>query len=148
MGIWDISGPAAGIACCWRDHFFELRGSVGPNWDSPSLFSIPSCYNLDKKGGVFIMDVFAQRVRTAAVAGWWTLLIGAVFLVVQWVAYLVFMSIRPGWLLSLWGPEASWPFVQSVWFWATAIFKLFMWIVALVVVWVTLWARQLRKITP
>ncbi len=32
-------------------------------------------------------DVFQKRVRAAAVAGWWTLLIAVIFLAIQWIAY-------------------------------------------------------------
>jgi hypothetical protein len=90
-------------------------------------------------------DVFQMRVRAAAVAGWWTLLIGVAFLSAQWLAYLAVMSHRPAWLLCLWGPDVSWSLIQSVWFWATAILKLCLWLLALLVIWLTLWARQLRK---
>jgi hypothetical protein len=31
-------------------------------------------------------DAFAERVHSAAVAGWWTILIGSLFLVLQWLA--------------------------------------------------------------
>jgi hypothetical protein len=31
---------------------------------------------------------FAQRVRSAAIAGWWTVLMATLFLAGQWVAYL------------------------------------------------------------
>ncbi len=90
-------------------------------------------------------EVFENRVRAAAVAGWWTLLIGAGFLVLQWILYLLFMSARPTWLLSLWGNGISWDTVQIVWFWAAAIFKLCLWLLALVVVWLTLWARRMEN---
>jgi hypothetical protein len=53
-------------------------------------------------------DTFENRVRAAAMAWWWTLLIGAGFLAIQWVIYLLIMSARPAWLLSLWGPDVSW----------------------------------------
>jgi hypothetical protein len=32
-----------------------------------------------------------------------------------------------------------------VWFWAIAILKFCVWLLALVALWLTLWARQLRK---
>ena len=90
-------------------------------------------------------DTFERRVRAAAVAGWWTLLIAAGFLLVQWIVYLAVMNARPAWILSLWGTDPSWEFVQIAWFWVTAIFKLCVWLAALVVIWLTLWARQLQK---
>ena len=90
-------------------------------------------------------DVFQQRVRAAAVAGWWTLLIAVGFITLQWVIYLAVMSARPAWLLSMWGPGVDRPFVRIVWFWAIAVLKFSVWLLALLVVWLTLWARQLRK---
>lgn len=90
-------------------------------------------------------DIFEKRVRAAAKAAWWTILVGIIFLVIQWFAYLGVMSVRPAWLLTLWGPDTTWPFVQVVWFWGTAVFKLFVWMVAVTALWLTLWARELRK---
>ncbi len=88
---------------------------------------------------------FENRLRAAAVAGWWVVLIGVTFLVLQWIAYLLVMNGQPVWILSLWGSGASWPFVRNVWFWMAAIFKLCLWMLALIALWLTLWARQLRK---
>jgi hypothetical protein len=90
-------------------------------------------------------DIFAKRIRTAARAAWLSIGAGAIFLTLQWILYLIFMSARPGWLLWLWGPDTTWPFVQTVWFWAIAGFKMFFWLLALAALWLTLWARQLRK---
>jgi hypothetical protein len=90
-------------------------------------------------------DAFEKRVKAAAVAGWWTLLIAVGFFLIQWIAYLLVMSARPAWLLALWGPGTTWSFVQTVWFWGIAIMKICIWPLALVAFWLTLWARQLRK---
>ncbi len=48
-------------------------------------------------------DPFERRVRAAAVAGWWVVLIGYALLLVTWGAYLAILSARPAWLLSMWG---------------------------------------------
>ena len=93
-------------------------------------------------------DIFEKRVRAAAIAAWWTLLVGAVFLALQWVLYRVFMSVHPAWLLWLWGPDASWQFVQTVWFWATAFFKALLWMLAVMALWLTFWSKKLRKQAP
>ena len=90
-------------------------------------------------------DVFEERVKAAAVAGWWTLLIAVGFIVLQWLIYLAVMEARPAWLLAMWGPGVDWDFVQSVWFWAIAFLKFVVWLMALAAIWLTLWARQLRK---
>ena len=88
---------------------------------------------------------FEKKVRAAAVAGWWVVLIAVGFLTLLWLIYLAVMSTHPTWLLTLWGPGVDWPFVQSVWFWAMVAFKFCVWLMVLAVVWLTLWARQLRK---
>jgi hypothetical protein len=90
-------------------------------------------------------DTFEKKVRAAAVAGWWVILIAVGFLTVQWGVYLILMSAQPGWLLAVWGHGVSWSFAQTVWVWAMAIFKMCVWLFTLVVLWLTLWARQLRK---
>ncbi len=92
-------------------------------------------------------DPFEKKVRAAAVAGWWVILIGYALLLVTWVVYLGIMSARPGWLLTMWGQgDVSWAFVQTVSLWFMGVFKLFMWFLILVALWLTLWARQLRKL--
>ena len=90
-------------------------------------------------------DVFEKRVRAAAVAGWWAVLIAVGFIVVHWLVYLAVINTRPAWFLSMWGPNFDWVFVQMVWFWAIAILKFIVWLMALIALWLTLWARQLRN---
>jgi hypothetical protein len=90
-------------------------------------------------------DAFQQRVRAAAVAGWWTVLIAIGFLASVWIVFFVLMSARPPLLQSLLGPGVTWEYVQNVGFWAVSIFKVCVWLLAVMVVWLTLWARQLGK---
>lgn len=45
-------------------------------------------------------DPFEKKVRAAAVAGWWVILIGYALLLVTWVVYLAIMSARPGWFFT------------------------------------------------
>ena len=61
-----------------------------------------------------MIDPFEKKVRAAAVAGWWVILIGYALLLVTWVVYLAIMSARPGWLLTMWGQgDVSWSLVQN-----------------------------------
>jgi hypothetical protein len=92
-----------------------------------------------------VNETFEGKLRAAAGAGWWTLLIGVVFFIFQWIAYLWIVSARPAWPLILWGNGVTWDTVQNIWFWGAAIFKFCLCILALIVVWLTLWERQLRK---
>ncbi len=91
-------------------------------------------------------DIFERRVRSAAVAGWWVVLAAAALLTVVWFVYLAIVSTRPPWLESLWGPGFSWDFMQNVSIWFVSVFKLCIWLMALFALWLTLWARQLRKV--
>jgi hypothetical protein len=93
-------------------------------------------------------DAFRAKVRTAATAAWWTLLVAAGFVTVQWLGYRAALSARPEWLRALWGPDATWDTIQTTWFYALVALKLSLWPLALVAIWLTLWARQLRPRGP
>jgi len=90
-------------------------------------------------------DSFEKKVRAAAVAAWWVVLIGYVMLTLTWGVYLVLVSARPAWMRAMWGPDVGWDFMQTVSLWFLGVFKLFLWFLILVALWLTLWARQLRK---
>ena len=94
-------------------------------------------------------DAFAGKVRSGAVAGWWMLLVATGFMVVNWVGYLIIIHTKPDWLLAFWGSDGGFPIgwgdVQFIWFSMAAIFKVVVWVLALFVIWLSLWARGLRK---
>ena len=89
--------------------------------------------------------LFSKGSKAAAIAGWWTVLIAIVFLTLVWFVFLALMSARPAWLQSMFGSGVTWEYVQNIGFWIVSVFKMCIWLLALVVVWLTLWARQLRK---
>ena len=89
-------------------------------------------------------DLFERRLRAAAVAGWWTLLIAVVFLTVVWFAFLGLMSCPSGCIERLWG-GISRDQILLVSLWLVGVFKLIIWLWAMLTIWLTLWARQLRK---
>ena len=91
-------------------------------------------------------DPFEKKVRAAAVAGWWVILIGYALLTLTWGVYLALVSVRPAWMRALWGQDVSWDFMQTVSLWFLGVFKLFLWFLILIVLWLTLWARQLRRL--
>jgi hypothetical protein len=90
-------------------------------------------------------DDFERRVTTAARAGWWVILAAFVLLTWSWLAYLYVTSSKPPWMQSLWGTEVSWELIQTIWLWAIVMLKASMWLMVLIVLWLTLWGRQLRK---
>jgi hypothetical protein len=90
-------------------------------------------------------EIFAKRVQAAAVAGWWTLLIFFCVLLIQWLAYLLIMAMQPTAILCIFGGGATWPEIRAIWLWGMVVFKLAVGMMLFIVVWLTLWARQLVK---
>ncbi|MGC9977304.1 MAG: hypothetical protein ABSB94_21740 [Syntrophorhabdales bacterium] len=89
--------------------------------------------------------IFTKKVRAAAVAGWWTLLIAYCVLLIQWLAYLLIMTRQPAGILWLLGEGITWPEIRTIWLWGMVAYKLGAAIIIFVVIWLTLWARQLTK---
>ena len=92
-------------------------------------------------------DIFTKKERAASVAGWWTLLIVGLVGLIQWLAYLYISANRPEWMLLLWGEGVTWPTVIGIWFRMMAAFKIIAWTLAIVVIWLTLWARRLSRMS-
>ncbi len=90
-------------------------------------------------------EIFTRKVRSAAVAGWWTLLIAYCILLIQWLAYVLIMSRQPAGMLCIWGPGATWAEIRTIWLCAMVAFKLGVGMMLFVVIWLTLWARQLAR---
>jgi hypothetical protein len=88
---------------------------------------------------------FPRHLRAAVAPAWWTIVIAVVFLLIQWGAYLLVMTSRPQWVLAFWGPDMTWATVQNIWLHMTADFKLAIWIMALLALWLTLWSRRLQR---
>jgi hypothetical protein len=89
-------------------------------------------------------EVFAGRIRAAAVAAWWVVLLAYILLIVQWGVYLKIAATTPVWFKSVWGEGVSWPQIQAVWLQAMVTFKLMVFAGAAVALWLTLWSRRLR----
>ena len=93
-------------------------------------------------------NAFRAKVRAAAVAAWWTLLIAWAVVVLGWLLYLLFMQAKPAWFLSLVGPGATWENLGPIWFKAILVMKLGLWPIAVAAIWLSLWARHLRVGPP
>jgi hypothetical protein len=90
-------------------------------------------------------DIFARRVRAAAAAGWWTLLIVYIFMILQWFVYLYIIFYRPGWMLAVMGEGFTWQAYQSFYLWGIFTLKIGILLMAVVVVWLTIWGRILSR---
>ena len=90
-------------------------------------------------------ELFIKKVRAAAVAGWWTLLIAFCILLIQWLAYLLIMTKQPTGIVCLWGEGVTWPEIRTIWLRAMVAYKFAVAMMIFVVIWLTLWAKQLTK---
>ena len=84
---------------------------------------------------------FAEVVRSAAVAGWWTVLIGAIWLTISWLIWMMILKKKPSWLITLWGGNLSWDQVQSIMITFMAVAKIILLVFVLLSIWLTLWSR-------
>ncbi len=82
-----------------------------------------------------------EIIQAAAAAGWWTVLIGAVWLTLTWLIWMQILRSKPAWLIKLWGCDISWDQVQSVMITFMAVAKLILFVCILASIWLTLWAR-------
>lgn len=92
-------------------------------------------------------EVLARRVRSAAGAGWWTVLIVAIWMTIAWFVWLAILNAKPEWLLWLWGGgDLGWSAVRNIVLWFFVVFKLMLFTVVIVVIWLTLWASRLKRV--
>lgn len=91
-------------------------------------------------------DTFELRLRAAVRAGWWTVLIWVVFLTVLWGISLAMLRCQPGWMLDMMGSgQITWAQIQMLYLWIIAVAKVVVWVWTMVVVFLTIWLRQLRR---
>jgi hypothetical protein len=90
-------------------------------------------------------EIFIKKVRTAAVAGWWTVLIAYCLLLISWFSYLLIMKMQPEGVLCLLGKGATWEEMRTIWLWGIVAYKLTVAMMLFVVIWLTLWAKKLAK---
>jgi hypothetical protein len=64
-----------------------------------------------QRGETAMSDELAKRVRAAAGAAWYTVLIGVLWLTVAYFLWLAILTRRPEWVRTLWGGgDLTWMF--------------------------------------
>ncbi len=80
-----------------------------------------------------------QIIHSAAMAGWWTVLIGIIWLTISWLIWRKILKAKPEWLRSLWGVDIDWKEIQSIMMTFVAVAKLILFVCILASIWLTLW---------
>jgi hypothetical protein len=52
---------------------------------------------------------------------------------------------QPEGILCIWGAGFTWPEIRTIWLWAMVAYKLVVAMMIFIVIWLTLWTRQLAK---
>ncbi len=82
---------------------------------------------------------FVAMIQAAAVAGWWTVLIAAIWITIAWLVWRGVIKSKPAWLMRLWGFDLEWQEVQRIMFYSIAIMKMSLFVCILICIWLTLW---------
>jgi len=90
-------------------------------------------------------EPLVERVRAAAWATWMLLLILAVWMTIAYFLWLGVFYTRMEWVRALWGGDVTWPEMQWVSLWFFGAFKLGLFAVLAAALWLTLFARRLRR---
>jgi hypothetical protein len=89
---------------------------------------------------------FEKRLRTAVRAAWCTIIGGVVMMTATWLGSLWIMHAQPDWIRTMWGGQSlTWDQMQTTILWFFSIFKLILWTAMLGALFLTLWARNLKK---
>ena len=91
-------------------------------------------------------DIFTRRVSAAAGAAWWVILIAVGWLTVAWIIWLLILSAKPQWILSLWGGDITWEQVHSMVIIFVGAFKLIFFAGFLTTIWLTIWSHKLNRL--
>ena len=85
-------------------------------------------------------EEFEELVEAAAAAGWWTVLIGAIWLTLVWLLWRSILKSKPAWLLKLWGFELDWKDMQRIMIHFMVVAKMILFVCILLCIWLSLWA--------
>ena len=89
---------------------------------------------------------FERRLKCAVSAGWWTALIGILWLVVGWLWWLVVLSVPAVQRFARWAWAVDdFNEMKGVVFLFFAAFKLILFVWILVVICLTIWHKKLSK---
>jgi hypothetical protein len=82
------------------------------------------------------------------VAGWWCTLVTWVLLYISYFWFIALERSHSAWYQGVWGPDVDWKFIGRAGLLAFVAFKLLAFMLFISSLWLTLWARGLRRTAP
>jgi hypothetical protein len=90
-------------------------------------------------------ELYYKKVRAAAVAGWWTILFAVLLGLIIAGSSMLTLHYKPAWVLSFWS-GVTWNDFQNVILWMIVGYRLTVWAMLLIVIWLSLWAAKLKRL--
>ena len=90
-------------------------------------------------------DVFTTRVRTAASAGWTTLLLFWALMAAGGAVTLLLMHYEPAWMLKLIGGNMTWAELSRIYVYFFSVIKIVLLVMLMATVFLTFWGKRLAK---
>ena len=91
------------------------------------------------------MDL-ASKVRAAARAGWWTVILVSLIMTGAWFLAIAIVGAQPAWLGKIWPGEVDWDEIQALYVRFFAVFKMIVWTMIALTIWLTCWGARLRRL--
>lgn len=91
-------------------------------------------------------DLMHKRVRAAATAGWWALLVAVIMIVLQAIGANALAGMHPSWAPLLWG-GASIERIQRIVLNMMAVFRVLVVVMFIIVVWLSTWSCKLKRMS-
>ena len=95
-------------------------------------------------------DLLMNRVRAGAGAAWWVVIILMASMMFSYAVFLVIIQTKPDWMLALWGGSkleghVGWHEIHYMSLVLYGAFKVLLFLFVGTALWLTIWARKLRK---
>ena len=69
------------------------------------------------------------------------------WMTVAWFVWLAILNAKPEWLLRLWGGgDLNFSDVRNIVLWFFAAFKLILFVIVAIAIWLSFWARQISRV--
>jgi len=88
----------------------------------------------------------AAKVRAAARAGWWTVILISLFMTGGWFLAIALLRAQPEWASTFWPGKVDWDEIRTIYIWAFGMMKMMVWLMVGLTIWLTFWGGRLKRL--